>query len=311
MDQRLGSMEQSMKSLLDKHEEFRKSQQTMQDCMTEIYEMFAKQSHGENSRGKDHEYEGENSFKGGHHPTITTQHVKLDFPRFNGDEDPTMWICRAEQFFWFQGTLKGEKTALASFHLEGEAHMWFQILIREEREIGWPEFTAGLLTRFEPNQFYDPFGELMKLQHEGTIREYQAKFESLLSKIGVLSQTRQVSCFISGLQEVLRADVTAGKPETLTSAIELARLYKAQHRAITRSNQAEERKVDMGNQQTSNPPFLPIKRLTPEELKERQAKGLCFKCNDKYGPRHRCKKLFMIEACLGKDEDGGMEEVKK
>ncbi len=77
--------------------------------------------------------------------------------------------------------------------------MWFQILIKEEREIGWPEFTAGLLTRFEPNQFYDPFGELMKLQHEGTIREYQAKFESLLSKIGVLSQTRQVSCFISGL----------------------------------------------------------------------------------------------------------------
>jgi hypothetical protein len=34
----------------------------------------------------------------------------------------------------------------------------------------------------------------------------------------------------------------------------------------------KERKVDMGNQQTSNPPFLPIKRLTPEELKERKAK---------------------------------------
>jgi hypothetical protein len=67
----------------------------------------------------------------------------------------------------------------------------------------------------------------------------------------------------------------------------------------------KERKVDMGNQQTSNPPFLPIKRLTPEELK-----GLCFKCNDKYGPGHQCKKLFMIEACLREDEDGDMEEVK-
>jgi hypothetical protein len=102
----------------------------------------------------------------------------------------------------------------------------------------------------------------------------------------------------------------SGKPEMLTFAIGLARIYEAWHSAITRSNQTEEREVDMGNQQTSNPPFLPIKRLTPEELKERQAKGLCFKCNDKYGPRHRCKKLFMIEACLGKDEDGGMEEVK-
>jgi hypothetical protein len=51
--------------------------------------------------------------------------------------------------------------------------------------------------------------------------------------------------------------------------------------------------------------------LTPEELKERQAKGLCFKCNDKYVPGHRCKKLFMIEAYLGEDEDGDMEEVLK
>jgi hypothetical protein len=69
----------------------------------------------------------------------------------------------------------------------------------------------------------------MKLQHEGTVREYQAKFESLLSKIGVLSQTRQVNCFISGLREVLRVGVTAGKPKTLTSAIGLARLYEPRH----------------------------------------------------------------------------------
>jgi hypothetical protein len=54
---------------------------------------------------------------------------------------------------------------------------------------------------------------------------------------------------------------------------------------------------------TSHPP-LPIKRLTPEELKERQENGLCFKYNEKYGPGHRCKKLFMIEAYLGEDEDG-------
>jgi len=80
-----------MKSLSDSHEEFRKSQQTMQDRMTKIYEMLAKPFNGENSCGRNHEYEGENSFKGGCQPTITTRHVKLNFPRFNGDEDPTMW----------------------------------------------------------------------------------------------------------------------------------------------------------------------------------------------------------------------------
>jgi hypothetical protein len=49
------------------------------------------------------------------------------------------------------------------------------------------------------------------------------------------------------------------------------------------------------------------------ELKERQEKGLCFKCNDKYGPGHRCKRLFMIEAYRGEGDDGdeAMEEEEE
>ena len=43
--------------------------------------------------------------------------VKLDFPEFNGSEDPTSWICRAEQFFCFHETPVEDQVALASFHL--------------------------------------------------------------------------------------------------------------------------------------------------------------------------------------------------
>ncbi len=43
--------------------------------------------------------------------------VKLDFPRFNGGEDPTSWICHAEQFFRFYETPLEDQVALASFHL--------------------------------------------------------------------------------------------------------------------------------------------------------------------------------------------------
>ena len=49
---------------------------------------------------------------------------------------------------------------------------------------------------------------------------------------------------------------------------------------------------------------MQVKRLTPAKLKERQEKGLCFKCNDKYGRGHRCKRLFLIEAYRGEDNDG-------
>lgn len=58
-----------------------------------------------------------------------------------------------------------------------------------------------------------------------------------------------------------------------------------------------------------NPGTIPIKRMTTEELNERHRKGLCFKCNDKFGPRHVCKKLFLIQATLkDSNEDIEMEE---
>jgi hypothetical protein len=40
---------------------------------------------------------------------------------------------------------------------------------------------------------------------------------------------------------------------------------------------------------------LKIQKLTRAEMAERQLKGLCYNCDDKYFPGHKCKeqKLFM------------------
>ena len=54
----------------------------------------------------------------------------------------------------------------------------------------------------------------------------------------------------------------------------------------------------------------PIKRLTTEEINEKRKKELCFKCNERYGREHRCKKLFMIQACFNdSDADEEMEII--
>ena len=31
--------------------------------------------------------------------------VRLKFPGYDDSEDPTIWLCRAEQYFEFQGTV--------------------------------------------------------------------------------------------------------------------------------------------------------------------------------------------------------------
>ena len=51
--------------------------------------------------------------------------MKLEFPRFFG-EDPTSWVYKANQYFRYYNTPIGEKLMLASFHMEGEALIWFE-----------------------------------------------------------------------------------------------------------------------------------------------------------------------------------------
>ena len=46
--------------------------------------------------------------------------------------------------------------------------------------------------------------------------------------------------------------------------------------------------------------------MSPAELKERREKGLCYNCNEQFVPGHRCKKLFLIEACTT-EEDGDLD----
>ncbi|KAJ0053513.1 hypothetical protein Pint_01447 [Pistacia integerrima] len=113
------------------------------------------------------------------HPRL----VKLDFPRYNGEEDN--WLdmsCRA--VFLVPSNTKGGK---------------------------------GLHVRFGPTPFQDFFDELVKLQHMASVRDYQAKFKRILSNEGQLPPNIKISCFVSGLQDNIKVDVLAAQPATLSN----------------------------------------------------------------------------------------------
>ncbi|KAK9179225.1 hypothetical protein WN943_028424 [Citrus x changshan-huyou] len=244
------------------------------------------------------------------HHSYVPRMIKLDFPRYNGSEDTTSWVCRVEQFFHLHQTPEEERVALASFHLEGDAQLWFQLIKQEGDMLTWQEFCDGLHARYGATQFQDFFGELIKLQQVGSVCDYQTQFEKLLAKVGRLSQDRQVSCFVSGLKDTIKADVLAGRPTTLTSAIGLARLYEARNISQRRSTTTTEVKKNnsVKKELTFTNSTLPVRRLAPVEMQERRIKGLCYNCDEKFTPGHRCKKLFLIEACYDGDNDVVMDE---
>ena len=90
--------------------------------------------------------------------------AKLDFPRYDGSEDLTLWICRAEQFFEFQGTSLEDQVKLAAYHLEKDAQLWYQRRKNQGHLVTWDGMDAGLLERFVVIEYEDFFGDLCKLK---------------------------------------------------------------------------------------------------------------------------------------------------
>uniref|UniRef100_A0A2N9GX58 Integrase catalytic domain-containing protein n=1 Tax=Fagus sylvatica TaxID=28930 RepID=A0A2N9GX58_FAGSY len=257
MDQRVEQLEQNMSSLMS-------SNQQLMEKMSEIY---AKLSTIPINRE-----EGEGSHSRSERRTEGRGHT---------DE--------AEQFFRFHETPIEDHVALASFHLEGEAQLWYQLLQQEAESLNWPTFKAGLLARYGPTQFFDHFGELTKPQQIGTVKDYHTKFEQLLAKAGPLPLT-------SGFIHCYR----------------LARLYEARNSSFRRTTAPvlpiNKMPPFSPREDTKPRSSFPLKRLTPTELKERREKGLCYNCNERFVPGHRCKKLFVIEACSEEeDNDSDME----
>uniref|UniRef100_A0A2N9EDY9 Retrotransposon gag domain-containing protein n=1 Tax=Fagus sylvatica TaxID=28930 RepID=A0A2N9EDY9_FAGSY len=140
-------------------------QQTLKELQEMIAALHARLDHIAGNRNGNH---GESSHRQTNYGSTGLEVTfKLDFPRFNGRNDPTSWICR------------------------------------QKGEITWANLKEGLYARYGPMEFDDNFGDLTKLKQIGTVREYEGYFERLLSRrlrVGRLPPSQQVGCFISGLK---------------------------------------------------------------------------------------------------------------
>ena len=86
---------------------------------------------------------------------------------------------------------------MASFHMEGEALVWFQ----EGDEAGvfgnWEALIQAMLTRFGSTAY---------------VALYMGEFEALANRIRGLSPQHKLSCFLSGLKDEVRLPVRMLNP---------------------------------------------------------------------------------------------------
>ena len=133
--------------------------------------------------------------------------LKLHFPKFNG-EDPIGWLYRAEQYFEFQNIRAAQRVQLVAFHLKGIASQWFCWLTKFYGPLTWDELTQAISLRFDPTEYEDPSEALTGLKQTSTVAVYQEAFERLSHKVDGLPETFLIGCFIVGLWDEIRLDVS-------------------------------------------------------------------------------------------------------
>lgn len=188
-------------------------------------------------------------------------------------------------------------------------------MIKFRGPLTWADLTRVVLLRFELTEYDDPSEALTRLRQTTTVAAYHEAFERLSHRVDGLPEAFLISCFIAGLRDDVRLNVKIKHPTSLTEAIGVARLIEERNqlqRRVTPSSRPSS--ITVPSKATTNPvawllgppPTMrpsvplnstPLRRITNQEAKERREKGLCYYCDEKFIPGHRCKspQLFMIE----------------
>jgi uncharacterized coiled-coil protein SlyX len=229
---------------------------------------------------------------------LLTKGLKIDLFKYDGTEDPSGWTLLADQYFLLHQIPPAQRLLYASFHLKGATLQYYKYLQHAGELNDWVSFIQALEKRFGPTEYEDPEGELSKLRQTSTVAAYQSQFENLAQRIDGLLDRFLTRTFISGLKDDIKTNVNSFRPTSLKDAIGLARLQE-------KSSSGDRRNFPRPQAPTQTVSDLKVKKISFEEMKEHREKGLCYNCDEKFRPGHKCKSLtlFLIDGNDYCDED--------
>ena len=273
---------------------------------------------------------------------IVHKDLKRDLPTFDGT-DVDDWLFRLEEYFDATGIPLEQRIKFASFHMIGLAYAWYKWLIRNDYTRDWLVFVDALQKRFGTNLYTNPQEALKELKQQGTVADYQNQFEALSTRVTGLSEQWLISFFVTGLNDYLKCQLRLAKPTSYHDAVALARLHVSLQHSLKpsflspppsnrpKSLQPPQPHSSIHNKPLNLPPPFPThtqdatptpakppyKRFTAVELRERRRQGLCYYCDEKYNPSHKCQaKCFVLlapddfqDVCHPSSDDATMDDT--
>ncbi|VFQ89645.1 unnamed protein product [Cuscuta campestris] len=266
-----------------------------------------------------------------------TPKPKLEPPKSDGAE-PLRWLYQVQEYFAYYETPPEERLRCVMMMLEGQAADWFRWRRNNGLIADWDDFVRKFKLRFDPLHYVDYVGQLTRVRQSIGVMEYQAAFEKVLTHVTDVPEPYLQSLFHAGLKNHIQHEISLLKPETLSESFALARELEAKHQAIVHSvglkssswgtnfsrgnpsravsegaagSVTKTAQISSGvkttseGRESSNTP--PVRRLTRAERFEKDAKGLCYNCDQKWHKGHKCGRFILI---MGED-DGEEEEPEE
>ncbi|XP_019264304.1 PREDICTED: uncharacterized protein LOC109241930 [Nicotiana attenuata] len=235
--------------------------------------------------------------------TNLTRMTKLEFPRFNG-LNLRAWLS----IEWHLA------------YLRSRSHLPYP---------SWDEYVYALIDRFGA-EYADSMSEQKLVRQVGVVEDYQKEFDRIMTRLHILPEYA-ISAFITGLKPEIRFTVKSHRPFSLPQAYQLARNTEAQVNAqlkmikstLYSGGSSHTRSNTYGSSSKGGFPKKEgnmlkreaaanwnkgnTRKLTTAEMNEKRQKGLCFFCDEKFFPGHKCsssKQLYLLEV----EEEGQEEE---
>ncbi|XP_039133322.1 uncharacterized protein LOC120270395 [Dioscorea cayenensis subsp. rotundata] len=234
---------------------------------------------------------------------------KIELPLFSGD-GVFGWLFQANHFFASYQTPLDNQLHTAAFYMTGPALQWFQWMQATNQFSSWEKFSRQLELRFGPSTFLNHKAQLFKLKQQTTVVKYLEEFECLSTRVTNLTTASLLNCFLSGLKDDIQQELYILRPTDLHEAIGLAKLVEDKCNAARVSSPYPRTHFPRPLPAPSllvaagpRPPSLPIKRLTPFEMATRREKGLCFNCDAKFVPGHKCSPAQFLCLMVDTEED--------
>ncbi|KAJ9559068.1 hypothetical protein OSB04_013682 [Centaurea solstitialis] len=249
---------------------------------------------------------------------------KLEIPTFNGT-DPDGWILRAERYFLLNSLSPEEQIDVSFISFEGDALKWFQWENKRHPIKSWEILKQLILRQFRSLASGSLCEQFLAVKQVGSVDDYRRKFVEMAAPLDGIPEEIFLSQFINGLNSMIKAELHLLSPSSLGEAMELASKIEVRNSLLAKSASAGKKNwsslgeikggsvpisSDKSSVMKSNSEF---RRLSEQEVQHRRALGLCYRCDEKFSPGHKCKKKELnvilvqeeaAEEVAGKEEEG-------